>query len=320
MLTAQILAPDPLFDLPNKQDSITNCGTQDLPTVVRLDKNWLQNLGRRPDIAILCGGSKDDVPAQGPFFVRDVHTVDSYDDHGKAEVFTDDKGNPCVGYYAAMDAMAQSYGHVAAIGMGWHPGIFSAMDALFSAVTGSHATIFYGCEGGGGLSMGHTNALRQVPGVVDAAQFTVANHDVLDKLRLGKYSGLTRCSLHRRMCYIHADPEADQEEILKIITSMPGYFLGYETDVKFVSAEELWTIRESHGRRHDGKVIAHSHLGLMEFSMSLRSNPDMTAAIMLTAARAVIRRANVGVCGAFTFPQFAPEEFLPPDSGHLNFF
>jgi len=33
------------------------------------------------DVAILCGGSKEDTPIQGPFFAQKFNTVDSFDTH-----------------------------------------------------------------------------------------------------------------------------------------------------------------------------------------------------------------------------------------------
>jgi diaminopimelate dehydrogenase len=37
--------------------------------------------GLRIDVAILCGGSKEDVPVQGPMFAGQFSTVDSFDTH-----------------------------------------------------------------------------------------------------------------------------------------------------------------------------------------------------------------------------------------------
>ena len=35
----------------------------------------------RIDVAILCGGSRQDTPIQGPYFARRFNTVDSFDTH-----------------------------------------------------------------------------------------------------------------------------------------------------------------------------------------------------------------------------------------------
>ena len=38
-------------------------------------------LALKPDVAILCGGSKNDLPQQGPEMVKYLNTVDSFDNH-----------------------------------------------------------------------------------------------------------------------------------------------------------------------------------------------------------------------------------------------
>ena len=49
------------------------------------------------DVAILCGGSKNDLPKQGPELVKYINTVDSFDNHS------------CIPqYHAAMDAAAKA--------------------------------------------------------------------------------------------------------------------------------------------------------------------------------------------------------------------
>ena len=34
---------------------------------------------KKADVAILCGGSKDDLPVQGPYYAKHINTIDSYD-------------------------------------------------------------------------------------------------------------------------------------------------------------------------------------------------------------------------------------------------
>ena len=54
-----------------------------------------------PDVAILCGGSKNDLPQQGPELVKYLNTVDSFDNHS------------CIPqYHAAMDAAAKEAGSI----------------------------------------------------------------------------------------------------------------------------------------------------------------------------------------------------------------
>ena len=70
--------------------------------------------GLRIDVAILCGGSKEDVPVQGPMFARRFSTVDSFDTHADIPR-----------YFKKIDAITKKNGSVSIIAAGWDPGIFS---------------------------------------------------------------------------------------------------------------------------------------------------------------------------------------------------
>ena len=56
---------------------------------------WLEAL--KPDVAILCGGSKDDLPVQGPALAAKINTVDSFDNHSRIPE-----------YFAVMDEAAKA--------------------------------------------------------------------------------------------------------------------------------------------------------------------------------------------------------------------
>lgn len=66
------------------------------------------------DVMILCGGSKSDLPEQGPYLAQFFNTVDSFDTHAKVPE-----------YYAALDQSARDAGRVALLSVGWDPGLFS---------------------------------------------------------------------------------------------------------------------------------------------------------------------------------------------------
>jgi len=74
------------------------------------------------DVAILCGGSKEDIPVQGPKFAERFNTVDSFDTHVEIQ-----------SYFQKMDSIAKERGHVHVISTGWDPGIFSLMRVLGDA-------------------------------------------------------------------------------------------------------------------------------------------------------------------------------------------
>src|SRR5690606_4044448 len=60
------------------------------------------------DVMILCGGSKSDLPEQGPYMASLFNTVDSYDTHAKIP-----------DYYASVDKPARESGHVYLLSSGW---------------------------------------------------------------------------------------------------------------------------------------------------------------------------------------------------------
>src|SRR5690625_1857410 len=78
--------------------------------------SWDQLAGGREDIEvlILCGGSKTDLPEQGPQFARNFHTVDSFDTHAEVPK-----------YFSIVDDAARAGGNVALIAPGWEPGLSS---------------------------------------------------------------------------------------------------------------------------------------------------------------------------------------------------
>lgn len=119
---------------------------RELPGVTVMDvrdvEGWKSAL--RPDVAILCGGSKDDLPKQGPEFAAHITTVDSFDNHSRIPE-----------YFASMDRVAKEAGHVSVISTGWDPGIFSLERVLGGAfIPGARAYGFYGLGEKGGSAWG----------------------------------------------------------------------------------------------------------------------------------------------------------------------
>lgn len=203
----------------------------------------------RPDVAILCGGSKNDLPQQGPEFAKYVNTVDSFDNHSRIPE-----------YFADIDAAAKAAGHVSVISTGWDPGIFSLERVLGGAfIPGARAYGFYGLGEKGGLSMGHSDALRTIPGVKDARQFTHAIPEAIERVRRGENPAFEPGDMHTRECFVVLEEGADREAVTKTILSMPGYFAPYKTTVNFVSQQEL--DEKYKGFPHDGLAIAVGETG-----------------------------------------------------------
>ncbi len=243
------------------------------------------------DVMILCGGSATDLPEQTPHFTRMFNTVDSYDTHAKIPE-----------HFAAVDEAAKAGGKIAAISIGWDPGLFSMNRMLAEAILpeGNEYTFW-----GKGISQGHSDAIRRVEGVKAGVQYTIPIEDAINKVRSGEKPEFTTREKHLRECYVVAEEVADKEKIAAEIKSMPNYFDDYETKVNFITEEEL---KEKHSDMpHGGFVIRSGNTGeqkgnnhIVEFSLKLDSNPEFTASVLVAYARAVHRLNNEGQTGAKT--------------------
>ena len=252
------------------------------------------------DVMILCGGSATDLPKQSAEVVRLFDTVDSFDTHAHIPE-----------YFDRLDAAAKEAGHVGAMSIGWDPGLFSLARIYFgSALSQGETYTFWGK----GVSQGHSDAIRRVPGVKDARQYTVPVEDALRRVRSGEEPVLTTREKHTRECYVVAEEGADLARIERDIKTMPDYFADYDTTVHFISEEELQ--RDHAGIPHGGFVLrsGRSATGsrfLMEFSLKLDSNPEFTSSVLVAYARAVYRLHKEGKTGAVTAFDVAPKYLCP---------
>src|SRR5690606_3293137 len=169
---------------------------------------------------------------------------------------------------------------------------------------------------GKGLSQGHSDAVRRVPGVKNGVQYTIPLESAIEQVRAGATPSLTTAERHRRVCYVVAEADADLAKIEATIKSMPHYFEPYDTTVHFISEEEL---RANHsGMPHGGTVFRSGASGSgarqrIEFGLSLESNPEFTASVLVAYARAVGRLASEGHTGARTVFDI-PLGYLSPHS------
>lgn len=252
------------------------------------------------DVMILCGGSATDLPVQGPDLATLFNTVDSFDNH-----------NHIPAYFNIIDQAASLNGHLSLISVGWDPGLFSLIRALFGSVlpNGRDFTFW-----GKGVSQGHSDAIRRITGVLDARQYTMPIEAALKSARSGENVTLTTREKHWRDCYVVAAPDADQDTIRKAIVTMPDYFDAYDTQVTFVSAEALSS--QHAGLPHGGFVIrsGETSTGIRqtaEFSLHLDSNPEFTASVLAACARAVYRMRQSGRTGAITIFDIAIGDLSP---------
>ena len=254
------------------------------------------------DVLILCAGSATDLPHMTPRLASSFNLVDSFDTHA---------GIPA--HFEAVGQAAEETGHLALISAGWDPGLFSLARAYATAIMPTCGQYTFW---GKGVSQGHSDAIRRIPGVVDARQYTMPIESALEAVRQGGNPRLTTGDKHWRDCYVVAEPGADLDRITREIQTMPHYFADYHTEVHFITQEEL---QKNHaGIPHGGSVISTGVTGLeqqnrqvMEFSLKLDSNPEFTSSVLVACARAVDRMRRRGRTGGITLFDVAPADLSP---------
>lgn len=257
------------------------------------------------DVLVLAGGSATDLPEQTPAAARLFNVVDSFDTHANIPE-----------HFAAVDAAAKEAGKVAVISVGWDPGMFSVARLYANCILPNGADYTFW---GRGVSQGHSDAIRRIPGVVDARQYTVPVPAALEAVRAGENPELTTRQKHTRECFVVAEEGADLAAIEQAIVTMPNYFADYDTTVTFISQEEL--DRDHAGIPHGGSVIRTGATGaagenkhVIEYSLKLDSNPEFTGSVLVAVARAAHRLNVEGATGCKTIFDIAPA-YLSPLSG-----
>lgn len=247
------------------------------------------------DVLILCGGSKDDLPQQGPVLASQFNIVDSFDTHARIPE-----------YYASVDAPATANKKTALISIGWDPGMFSINRLFGEALLPDGETYTFW---GKGLSQGHSDAIRRVDGVKAGVQYTIPSNDAIEQVRSGARPVLSTKDKHTRECYVVLAEDADAAAVEQAIVTMPDYFADYNTTVNFIDEA---TLAKDHQRMpHGGFVIRSGNTSdeqkqVLEFSLKLDSNPEFTASILVAYARACYRLNQMQQYGAKTAYDVAP--------------
>lgn len=265
-----------------------------------LPMEQLQEYKERLDVLILCGGSATDLPHMTPELAAHFNVVDSFDNHSRIPE-----------HVANVHSAASQGGKTAIVTCGWDPGMFSLARVYAQAALPVGETYTFW---GPGLSQGHSDAVRRIPGVADARQYTMPVEEAMERARSGENPQLTTRQKHQRVCYVVAEEGADREEITRAIVTMPAYFADYDTTVHFITAQEM---KEQHSTMpHGGFVIragqtADGSKHTIEYSLKLESNPMFTSGILVASARAAYRMHARGETGCFTMPEIRPCDLLP---------
>lgn len=261
-----------------------------------------KNMQDKIDVMILCGGSANDLPTQTAELAAYFNVVDSFDTHAKIPE-----------HFEQVDTVSRANGKISVISVGWDPGLFSLNRLYGQAIlpNGKDYTFW-----GKGVSQGHSDAIRRIPGVKDGKQYTIPVESALEKVRNGENPELSTREKHTRECFVVAEDGADTAAIETAIKTMPNYFADYDTTVHFISQEEL--DRDHSGIPHGGVVFRTGTTGLsgeqkhvVEYKLQLESNPGFTSSVLVVFARAAYRMQKDGLSGCKTIFDIAPSYLHP---------
>lgn len=208
-------------------------------------------------VAVLCSPTRS-VPAQArEMLALGINTVDSYDIHSSIWELRQE-----------LEPVAQANNAVAIVSAGWDPGSDSVVRALLEAMAPKGVTY---TNFGPGMSMGHTVAVKAIPGVKKALSMTIP----------------TGTGIHRRMVYIEVEEGYQFEEVAHAIKT-DAYFVHDETHVTQVASVDN-LIDMGHGVNLVRKgVSGTTYNQLFEFNMKI-NNPALTGQILVSCARATMK-------------------------------
>lgn len=261
------------------------------------------------DVMIICGGSATDLPKQTPELAKYFNVIDSFDTHANIPQ-----------HFAAVDAVCKESGTLAMISGGWDPGLFSLNRLYAESILPNGKTYTFW---GKGVSQGHSDAIRRVPGVKRGIQYTVPIEEAMTQVRSGSQPELTTREKHLRECYVVAEEGADLKQIEESIRTMKNYFAEYDTVVNFITEEEFNAVHNK--MPHGGFVMRSGLTGdgekthqMIEYSLKLESNPEFTSSVLVAYARAVARMRAEGAIGCKTVFDIAPSYLSPMSAEELR--
>ena len=259
------------------------------------------------DVLIICGGSAKDLPEMTPELAKHFNVIDSFDTHPRIPE-----------HFANVDKASRESGHLAFISLGWDPGLFS-LNRLYaeSILPDGKSYTFWGK----GVSQGHSDAIRRVKGVKRGIQYTCPVEAAMEEVRSGSQPELTARQKHTRECFIVAEEGADKVRIEAEIKGMKNYFDEYDTTVNFISEAEFE--RDHSAMPHGGFVMRSGVTGsgthqMIEYSLTLGSNPEFSASVLVCFARALSRLADEGHTGCKTIFDIPPAYLSPLSSEQLR--
>ena len=227
------------------------------------------------DVAILCTPTRSVEQYAKEILALGIHTVDSFDIHTDVPALR-----------RTLDAVAKQHNTAAIISAGWDPGSDSVVRALLEAIAPKGITY---TNFGPGMSMGHTVAVKAVPGVKAALSMTIP----------------VGTGIHRRMVYEELEEGHDFAQVENAIKTDP-YFAHDETHVQQVPSVDA-LLDMGHGVHLTRKgVSGKTQNQLFEFNMRI-NNPALTGQVLVCVARAAMRQRP----GCYTMIEVPVVDLLP---------
>lgn len=226
----------------------------------------IKELGK-VDVALLSIPSREVPERIKEYQAMGICTVDSFDEHDRIVALKKD-----------LDINAKAKKVVSIFATGWDPGTDSAIRAIMKVASYmGHTTTTFGGEKGG-RSMGHTVAVKTIAGVKDAVALTLANGR-------GK---------QKRRVYVQLEAGADPETVAKAIQT-DAYFRNEPTEVLFVKKIDKYNTLH-----HEGELERTGMQANQRYTVE-GNNPELTANIMVSCARACVASRDRGEFGTYTF-------------------
>ena len=242
------------------------------------------------DILAICSGSKTDMLHDASFYVRQFNIINTFDTH-----------NLICKEYKKLDKLSKSNNTLCIMSAGWDPGLFSQIKLQLYNILNTKPNVFWGK----GLSLGHSNAAKDISGVIDALSFTIPKKSFMKQAQKGL---LINDNNHLRKLYITSEKNFSKNDIKKEILKKHNYFKSEDTTIKFVSLKKLKKLKNF---SHAGKIINTKQTSSgqdfrFSFEVKMSSNPHLTAMIMLSYIKSFKNIKNKYKIGTFTPLHFSP--------------
>lgn len=228
----------------------------------------ISDLPEKPDGAIIAVPSRFAEPIESELLENGIYTADCFDIH-----------EGLLPMKKRLSVSAEKGRASAIIGAGWDPGLDSVIRTLMLSAfpEGRTETSF-----GPGMSMGHSAAAKNIPGIKDAVSLTFPEGN----------------GRHLRKIYAVPEKDADRNEIERLILS-DGYFMNDPCSVEFT--EDVTPFIDTAHRVSSERTFEKMKA---VFSMEI-DNPVLTGNMLAAAMRASFHQKP----GAYFMPEIPPADF-----------